>query len=257
MGFDSSKKQLKDWLRRIHEGQLQLPDFQRGWVWSDEAIRSLVASVANGYPVGALLTLETGGAVQFKPRLVEGVPLQPTQPDELLLDGQQRMTSLYQSLYAQGAVKTRDERGRPIERFYYLDVVRAAQVDGLTEDLVISVPGVRIVKGPLGHTDKLDVSTPEREYEQHLFPLNQSLDEREWVRRWRSHWDGQGKNIRDLEDVLYALTQRIQRSEMPVIKLDRDNSRRWTAVLPGCAPLGRRAMCCTTSPAPTSCRSVC
>ena len=225
MGFDSSKKQLKDWLRRIHEGQLQLPDFQRGWVWSDEAIRSLVASVANGYPVGALLTLETGGAVQFKPRLVEGVPLQPTQPDELLLDGQQRMTSLYQSLYAQGAVKTRDERGRPIERFYYLDVVRAAQVDGLTEDLVISVPGVRIVKGPLGHTDKLDVSTPEREYEQHLFPLNQSLDEREWVRRWRSHWDGQGKNIRDLEDVLYALTQRIQRYEMPVIKLDRDNSR--------------------------------
>ena len=81
MGFDSSKKQLKDWLRRIHEGQLQLPDFQRGWVWSDEAIRSLVASIANGYPVGALLTLETGGAVQFKPRLVEGVPPQPAQPE--------------------------------------------------------------------------------------------------------------------------------------------------------------------------------
>ncbi len=225
MGFDSSKKQLKDWLRRIHEGQLQLPDFQRGWVWSDEAIRSLVASIANGYPVGALLTLETGGAVQFKPRLVEGVPPQPAQPEELLLDGQQRMTSLYQSLYAQGAVKTRDERGKPIERFYYLDVARASQVDGVTEDLVISVPATRIIKGPMGHTDRLDVSTPEREYEQHLFPLNQGLDEREWVRRWRLHWDGQGKNIRDLEDVLYALTQRIQRYEMPVIKLDRDNSR--------------------------------
>ena len=118
MGFDSSKKQLKDWLRRIHEGQLQLPDFQRGWVWSDAAIRSLLASIANGYPVGALLTLETGGAVQFKPRLVEGVPPQRALPDELLLDGQQRMTSLYQSLYAQSAVGTRDERGRPIERYY-------------------------------------------------------------------------------------------------------------------------------------------
>jgi len=225
MGFDSSKKQLKDWLRRIHEGQLQLPDFQRGWVWSDAAIRSLLASIANGYPVGALLTLETGGAVQFKPRLVEGVPLQRALPDELLLDGQQRMTSLYQSLYAQNAVATRDERGRPIERYYYLDVARAAQVDGVTEDLVVSVPATRVIKGPLGHSDRLDVSTPEREYEQHLFPLNQGLDEREWVRRWRSHWDARGTNIRDLEDVLYGLTQRIQRYEMPVIKLDRENSR--------------------------------
>src|SRR5215467_13454149 len=98
--FDTTKEDLKDILKWSHEGSLQLPDFQRDYVWGDEDVRSLIASIAKGFPVGALLTLETGGEVEFKPRLIAGVPDKNIRPGQLLLDGQQRITSLYQSTFA-------------------------------------------------------------------------------------------------------------------------------------------------------------
>src|SRR3954469_20371548 len=108
--FDSTKEDLKDILRWAEEGRLQLPEFQRDYVWGDEDVRSLIASVAKGFPVGSLLTLETGGEVEFKPRLLTGVPAKDIPPGELLLDGQQRITSLYQAMYAKTPVRTRTPR---------------------------------------------------------------------------------------------------------------------------------------------------
>jgi uncharacterized protein with ParB-like and HNH nuclease domain len=98
--FDSTKKDLRDILKAADNGKLQLPDFQRSYVWADSDVRSLLASIAKGYPVGALLTLETGGVVNFKPRLLEGVAPKQVQAEELLLDGQQRITSLYQAVWS-------------------------------------------------------------------------------------------------------------------------------------------------------------
>ena len=42
--FDSTKASLNDLLREIKEGKIQLPDFQRGWVWDDDHIRDLLFS---------------------------------------------------------------------------------------------------------------------------------------------------------------------------------------------------------------------
>src|SRR5581483_11448020 len=123
--FDTTKDDLKAILRQVDKGDLQLPDFQRDYVWGDDDVRSLIASVARGFPVGALLTLETGGQVSFKPRLLEGVPPRDAKPAELLLDGQQRITSLYQSTFAVAPVKTRTQRGTEIERYYYLDIKKS------------------------------------------------------------------------------------------------------------------------------------
>ena len=97
--FETTKKDLKDIMRDVDNGNLQLPDFQRDYVWGDEDVRSLIASIAKGYPVGALLTLVTGGEVNFKPRLLAGVQEKNVEPEELLLDGQQRITSLYQAMF--------------------------------------------------------------------------------------------------------------------------------------------------------------
>lgn len=52
--FDSTKAPLPQIIREITEGQVQLPDFQRGWVWDDEHVRSLLVSVARSFPVGAV-----------------------------------------------------------------------------------------------------------------------------------------------------------------------------------------------------------
>src|SRR5687768_6516255 len=98
--FDSTKESLLDLLNSVQDGETQLPDFQRGWVWDDEHLRSLLASISVSFPIGAVMMLETGNPnVRFKPRLVEGLtlPVVP-EPERLILDGQQRLTSLFQAL---------------------------------------------------------------------------------------------------------------------------------------------------------------
>ena len=55
--FDSTKSRLEDLLKSIMAGTIQLPDFQRGWVWDDEHIRSLLVSIARVFPVGAVMLL--------------------------------------------------------------------------------------------------------------------------------------------------------------------------------------------------------
>jgi len=46
--FDSTEKDLKDMLKDIDSGNLQLPDFQRDYIWDDNDVRSLIGSVAKG-----------------------------------------------------------------------------------------------------------------------------------------------------------------------------------------------------------------
>jgi uncharacterized protein with ParB-like and HNH nuclease domain len=129
--FDSTKRLLPEVLGDILRGKVQLPDFQRGWIWDDEHVRSLLISVARFFPVGAVMLLETGGATRFQVRPIENVQLAvPTEPELLILDGQQRLTTLTQVLSLKGPVKTSDEKGRPIERFYYFHIPSA--LDGPT-----------------------------------------------------------------------------------------------------------------------------
>lgn len=86
--FDSTKRSLPDILSDIVKGKIQLPDFQRGWVWDDDHIRSLLVSIARSFPVGAVMLLETGGEARFQLRPVEGVELPPgSSPELLILDG--------------------------------------------------------------------------------------------------------------------------------------------------------------------------
>ena len=224
--FDTTKEDLKDLLRHAHEGRLQLPDFQRDYVWGDEDVRSLIASVAKGFPVGALLTLRTGGDVQFKPRLLAGVPAQDVEPEELLLDGQQRITSLYQSTYADQPVRTRTHRGTEVSRFYYLDIRKALDAGADMVDAIIGVPADRRVRTNFGRDTVLDLSTRDREFEEHMFPLNQVFDNRAWFYGWRDYWRARREDVSDLErDFDQGVIEKITRYEMPLIRLDRDNGR--------------------------------
>src|SRR5262245_11669468 len=116
MAFSVDAALLKDILDQIAKGEVQLPDFQRPWVWDDPHISSLIASVSLAYPIGAVMFLEAGG-VAFKPRLFEGVRLEP-QPSAktFVLDGQQRLTSMFLALKSGKAVRTKTEKGDEILR---------------------------------------------------------------------------------------------------------------------------------------------
>lgn len=224
--FDTTKEDLKDILRKVDEGKLQLPDFQRDYVWGDDDVRSLIASIAKGFPVGALLTLEMGGEVQFKPRLLEGVQANDVRPAELLLDGQQRMTSLFQAAYAKSSVRTKTARGKLVERYYYIDIKKAVASVASLEESIIGVPADKIVRTNFGNSVELDISNREFEFQLDCFPLNEVFDSRNWFYDWRDYWKARGRDVSDLDrDFVRGVVESIERYKMPIIRLDKSNKR--------------------------------
>ncbi len=179
--FDSTKVALPDMIRDITAGKVQLPDFQRGWVWDDSHVRSLLVSVARSFPVGAVMLLDTGGEVRFQVRPIENVdfPNGIPEPEKLILDGQQRLTSLTQVLALNKPVKTFDEKGKRIDRYYYIDIRQALEAEQL-EDAIIAVEQSRQLKTNFGRDVALDLSTPQLECEQLYFPCNQILNSDAW-----------------------------------------------------------------------------
>ena len=177
--FESNEKPLSDLLEMAASGRLQLPDFQRGWVWDDNHIVSLLASVSLSYPIGAVMTLRTGNPdVNFRPRPLEGVePVGDQQPEFMLLDGQQRMTSLFFALYSREPVPTRGTRGKDLSRHYYANI--NACIDPFKDredDGIISVPEDRKITTGFGRQVLLDLSSREAEIAASHFPLDIVLD---------------------------------------------------------------------------------
>jgi hypothetical protein len=223
--FDSTKTPLQELLAQADSGKLQLPDFQRGWVWDDERIRSLVASVSVSFPIGAVMLLETGGEhIRFKPRPLSGTHERLTQvaPETLILDGQQRLTSLYQALMSPLVVATKDAKGKPLGRWYYLDMKKAvADNDDDREDAVLSIPEDKLVKAFSGEV-RLDVTSPKLEYVGDLFPANRIFASSEWRREYNKHWKHDaGKS--DLFDRFEAeVIDRFKQYLVPVIVLKKE-----------------------------------
>jgi hypothetical protein len=181
--FDSTKKRLADLLRDIVSGKIQLPDFQRGWVWKDEDIRSLLMSIARAFPIGAVMMLEAGGDTRFKVRPIEGLDstqIKPEDTEQLILDGQQRLTSLTQVLMLKQAVDTRTHTGKPLKRYYYIDIELALTGEEHYENAIIGVDENRVIKENFGRDIKLDLSTSAKEYENFYFPCNQILNSDDW-----------------------------------------------------------------------------
>jgi hypothetical protein len=181
--FDSTKTQLSVLLSKVVEGKLQLPDFQRGWVWDDEHIRSLLVSIARSFPIGAVMLLESGGETRFQVRPVEGVDLPANSSglaEELILDGQQRLTSLTQVLKLDKPVATRDVKKRNLHLHYYFDIEKALQGPETLSEAIIAVDEQRTQRENFGRDVKLDLSTREKEIATFSFPCSQILDSSKW-----------------------------------------------------------------------------
>jgi hypothetical protein len=181
--FDSTKQSLNELLNEITTGKLQLPDFQRGWVWDDDHIKSLLVSIARSFPVGAIMLLEAGGEVRFETRPVEGLEEKlpkDIKPEKLILDGQQRLTTLTQALALIEPVNTKTSKGKKIKRHYYFDIQKAVESPHDLEDAVIAVDEKRQLRSNFGRDIDLDLSTRELECKQMYFPCDQIMSSDEW-----------------------------------------------------------------------------
>ena len=83
-------KSIENLLDEIGHGEILLPEFQRGYVWNRDQVRGLMQSLYHKHPTGHLLTWRT-----YKPSLVRGAQSTVNGHSMLLLDGQQRLTTLY------------------------------------------------------------------------------------------------------------------------------------------------------------------
>ena len=187
--FTTNPILLKKLLDDVEAKKIQLPDFQRGWVWDDDRIRGLLASISRGFPVGAIMTLSSGSDIKFRTRPIEGVAGDGGDvPDAYLLDGQQRLTSLYQSLRHPGPVDTNDSKRQKIKRWYYVDMKAAIDPSTDREDAFVSVAESRIITEDFGRKVVLDLSTEEKEYEQHMVPTEKLMDPMHWMLGYLQYW---------------------------------------------------------------------
>ena len=205
-------------------GKLQLPDFQRGWIWEEDAIASLIASIARSFPVGALLTLKTGGTIHFEPRVVEGAPPMCAEPDELLLDGQQRVTSLFQALMRDAPVDTRTARGKKRKVFYYLNIERALE-EPFPGEAVDIIDDSKTVRENFGRDIVLDLSTTEGEYSAMRFPANRVFDPDDWFNGWMECWEYNKEKIELFQKFRQDVLEPIKNYVMPMIRLGKETTK--------------------------------
>jgi hypothetical protein len=219
--FDSTKQSLKTVLEDARDGGTQLPDFQRGWVWDDEHIRDLLASISRAFPIGAVMLLETGGEVRFKNRVIEGADVEQVEPERLILDGQQRLTSLFQSLLLGRPVVTRDAKKNEIERWYYIDMATALDPDADRIDAVLSVPPDRVIRTNFGRDVVADYSSPEKEYAAKVFPVAKIFDPFEWRAGFNRFWNYEPDMVAMWDRFEQEIVTRFSTYLLPVIELDK------------------------------------
>jgi len=102
----------------IERGELRLPEMQRRYVWKKARVRDLLDSLYRGYPSGAILLWDTDEAVPLQEFAVTQQK-NPYQSTRLLLDGQQRLTSL--SAVIRGEAVSVRGRKKPIELLFNLE----------------------------------------------------------------------------------------------------------------------------------------
>ena len=91
---DTNPKDLKELLDQINKREAALPDFQRSFVWDPSATQDLIISIALNYPAGSLLRVRNTHDL-FACRHFQGAPaLNGHHPTYLVLDGQQRLTTV-------------------------------------------------------------------------------------------------------------------------------------------------------------------
>lgn len=201
---DTNPRELKELLRQIHKGEAVLPDFQRNFVWDPNMTMELIISIAENYPAGSLLRIRNTHNL-FAYREFQGAPpLNGYKPIYLVLDGQQRLTSLYQAFYGVG------------ESRYYLNL--RSLLEG--KDFEDSIFHVRANQKRMKKFEEFDYQAQEL-----ILPLSMLKDGSgefgKWVRKVSRRQPNDKARV-ELEDRLDSVDSRIQTIDdyrFPVVTL--------------------------------------
>ncbi len=207
--IETNKLNLDSVLREIEHGNVQLPDFQRSWLWRDSQIKSLLASVSLGIPIGTLLTTEGDHALSHRP--FAGVNLLETQSAKtLVLDGQQRLTALFQACQSAQPVTT-ESRKDTTQRHYYFDMKKCIEEED-RESCVISE-----------NANRSKYDEPTKQYDDEIFPAGMMFNYRQWRYDYLEHYDhdkAKRKIVDDFDDLVVRNFERYQIPEVRMSNVD-------------------------------------
>ena len=202
----------------IQTGDIQLPDFQRSWVWSDQQVRQLLASIASSYPIGAVMLLQLGTHHEFQFRPLQGVATNNAHqiPTYLVLDGQQRLTALHQALSAQ-----RDST--ELANRYYISIKDALDPSDDDLDAIVSSGHNAIVIQPNKHKG-LNLSDVETQYEHLIIPAELLFDPLTWILGCLNYHKQSMRIQEQLTEFNLFVLEVFQKYEVPVITLGPNTS---------------------------------
>src|SRR5699024_11342049 len=105
-----------------------------------DLIPSLLVSALHGYTLWAVTVFDTRDEeMRFKTRPLAGAPVAEHDPGMLLLDGEQRLTTLYHCLRGSGNIRTTNFRDETVMRRYFVDVRRAVSEPLLPDESLFAV----------------------------------------------------------------------------------------------------------------------
>ena len=96
--FDNIPSKVEDLLHDVELGRIGLPDLQRPFVWPDSKVRDLLDSMLKGYPVGYIMLWSSPEEYENAKHIGDNEKTYK-EPDDLVIDGQQRLTALLAALY--------------------------------------------------------------------------------------------------------------------------------------------------------------
>lgn len=232
MGFSTPSYDLEDLFNRIDRGDLQLPDFQRSFRWNIDDIRSLLLTVLRGYPLGAIMALDTRNEPpRFRARPIKGAPDTGVAPGLLLLDGQQRITTLYQCLRSDGIVRSMDAREKKVERRFYVDVKKAVSAPVLPEEAIISTDINGVVMSHFADGMPKKLSNRATELAAGLVPVNVLLSD-EGTDMLFDLADGSEPGFREVTKAFNnKVLKPLSAYQVPMIRLDRETARSGIAAI--------------------------
>ncbi|MGI8911228.1 MAG: GmrSD restriction endonuclease domain-containing protein, partial [Rubrobacteraceae bacterium] len=217
MRASPNNKKLAELIEQARTGLITLPQFQRNFVWPRRSIESLLSSLLRGHYIGALLFLETDQEhMPFGFRPMAGIETSSnnTHPDDLVLDGQQRITALHYAFAAPNhPLRDTNHPYRFFLRLYRLEDIE----DG--DDLIVSGrasdhwvkqlenPEIQFQWKNLPFTEVLRWEDWSKEYSKWLFNQDQQAGMEHHVDGERDRWDEAVRRIRD--------------AEVPVVTLDK------------------------------------
>lgn len=168
------------------------------------------------------MLLESGGDFHFKCKNVEGSGSEYKEPKDMILDGQQRLTSTFLSMRCKNPVNTRNDQNKSIKRYYYLDIEKALNTTTDRVEAIISVDEKKQIRENIGRDIVLDLSTEKLEFKNKMIPFNimtKSDELDDWRSKYYKFYEYDKDIIENYEKLKQLCLDNITKYRIPIIKV--------------------------------------